>query len=287
MRELHALMYGNERAATLKRQALLFDRFIFWNLPRSRIPENAKNDLDFLSDQELIRTIDIEQVVSKVTEIPPKRTLALLASALALQGQKDTFTLSHSPHGWKARDLFTRMIIDWVPKQDDSTIIPVCEGRFVGAYERRTDVASVQEIIEIAFAKFPFPDEAQCSWPDILDFRRESYDKKWGFNRFVSTLASKQQTAAEIRDDIEWTINEYNKSMNIHHLKSAPGVMDAYILPMLEVVEGFPIPKLSSLLKAGISIRKRKVELLEAENKASGRECAYVFDARKQFGRRT
>lgn len=31
-------------------------------------------------------------------------------------------------------------------------------------------------------------------------------------------------------------------------------------------------------------IKKREVELLEAEMKAAGRECAYMFDARKRFG---
>jgi hypothetical protein len=32
-------------------------------------------------------------------------------------------------------------------------------------------------------------------------------------------------------------------------------------------------------------VKKRKVELLEAEMKAPSRECAYVFDARKRFGK--
>jgi hypothetical protein len=32
-----------------------------------------------------------------------------------------------------------------------------------------------------------------------------------------------------------------------------------------------------------LSARSRKVELLEAEMKAPGKECAYIFDARKKF----
>jgi hypothetical protein len=35
-----------------------------------------------------------------------------------------------------------------------------------------------------------------------------------------------------------------------------------------------------------LSIKNRKVELIEAAMKAPGRECAYVFDARKRFGDR-
>jgi hypothetical protein len=39
--------------------------------------------------------------------------------------------------------------------------------------------------------------------------------------------------------------------------------------------------------KGVLSIKKRKVELMEAEMKAPGRECAYVFDARKRFAKVT
>jgi hypothetical protein len=39
----------------------------------------------------------------------------------------------------------------------------------------------------------------------------------------------------------------------------------------------------SRLTKGVVSVRKRKVELLEAEMKPPGRECAYVFRARQRF----
>jgi hypothetical protein len=57
--------------------------------------------------------------------------------------------------------------------------------------------------------------------------------------------------------------------------------METYIIPTVEALESF---KASSFLKGLVSIKKRKIELLEAEAKAPGRECAYVFDARKRFG---
>jgi hypothetical protein len=42
---------------------------------------------------------------------------------------------------------------------------------------------------------------------------------------------------------------------------------------------------LSKIAKGIMVVKKRKVELLEAEMKAPGKECAYVFEARKKFGR--
>ena len=278
-------MYGNERAAGLKRQALLFDRFALWGPNWSRIAEQTRADLDFLLSANVVYEVDLAKVVSSIKSIPTGRNLGVLASLYDLKGGQPSFTLTGNPGDWPARDLFTRFIAEWIPKKDAEAFIPVCEGSFYGAYERQTAEDTQQEVIEVALTEFPVPDETRCSWPDILEFRQESHDKKWTFNRFLRTLASTKQTPAEIRDDIEWTINEYSKAMQVHGLKSSSGLIEAYFLPALEVIEGFPIPKISSVLKAGVSIRKRKVELLESEMKAPGRECAYVFDARKKFGR--
>jgi hypothetical protein len=40
----------------------------------------------------------------------------------------------------------------------------------------------------------------------------------------------------------------------------------------------------SKIANGALQVQKRKIELMEAEMRAPGRECAYVFDARKRFG---
>jgi hypothetical protein len=81
--------------------------------------------------------------------------------------------------------------------------------------------------------------------------------------------------------EIEWSVNEYSKEMDRYNLKRPVGFIEIHIIPTAEALESF---KPSSLLKGLVSIKKRKIELLEAYSKAPGRECAYVFDARKRFG---
>jgi Fic family protein len=53
----------------------------------------------------------------------------------------------------------------------------------------------------------------------------------------------------------------------------------------LEIVENLAKLNLSKMAKGIFSAKKRKVELLEAELKAAGRECAYVFDAQERSER--
>jgi len=136
------------------------------------------------------------------------------------------------------------------------------------------------DVLTVALEAFPVPG-GDSSWADILDFKAAQQNNRWAFRRFLHDVVSERQTEAEIRDDIEWTINEYTKELDRFQLKRSVTFMETYIIPTVEALESF---KPSSFLKGIVSIKKRKIELLEAEARAPGREVAYVFDARRRFG---
>jgi hypothetical protein len=72
--------------------------------------------------------------------------------------------------------------------------------------------------------------------------------------------------------------------MAIHKIKASQSAVDVFVVTPLEIIENLLKFNWSRIAKGALQVRKRKVELLEAETKALGRECAYVFDARKRFG---
>jgi hypothetical protein len=80
---------------------------------------------------------------------------------------------------------------------------------------------ALQTTLKVAIEALPNPDDL-TALDDILTFKAELRDKQWDFRRFLKNLASKKQSEAEIRDDIEWTINEYRKAMEIHHIEPWP-----------------------------------------------------------------
>jgi hypothetical protein len=167
------------------------------------------------------------------------------------------------------------------PKRYDT--VPICSESLPrhisdGSQSNR-DVTTVN----IALDCFPCPDES-CSWQDILDFKAELSNKLWDFRRFLELLATKPRSESEIRDDIEWMLNEYTNAMKIHHLKSSQSFFEVYVIPAIELAEDLVKFNWSKIAKGALQVQKRKVELMEAEMKAPGRECAYVFDARKRFG---
>jgi hypothetical protein len=142
---------------------------------------------------------------------------------------------------------------------------------------------SLETTIRVTLQSFPTPAES-CAWEDILNFKQELNDKLWGFRRFVLDLASKTQSEAEVKDDLEWSVNEYRKAMEVHHIKEAQSFVDVFVITPLEILENLLRLEWSKIARGALAVRKRKVELLEAEMKAPGRECAYVFDADKRFG---
>jgi hypothetical protein len=101
---------------------------------------------------------------------------------------------------------------------------------------------------------------------------------------FLRTLASKQQTEDEVKADIEWTLHEYTKAIHLHDLRADTGFFELYVIPTIEMAEHLVKLNWSKMAKGFLSVRKRQIERLEAEMKAPGRECAYVFDARERFG---
>jgi hypothetical protein len=72
--------------------------------------------------------------------------------------------------------------------------------------------------------------------------------------------------------------------MEIYHIKASHSFVDVFVISPLEILEDLITFKWSKLAKGMLSVKKRKVELLEAEMKAPGKECAYVFDAGRRFG---
>src|ERR1017187_5154723 len=143
--------------------------------------------------------------------------------------------------------------------------------------------AALQDVARIVVSSLPAPDD-QTSFDDILTFKQEMRDKNWNLHRLIKALATKQQTEAEIRDDFEWSLNEYSKAMRLSRIKASQSFVDLFVITPLEIIENLVKINWSKIAKGALQVRKRKVELLETEMKAPGRECAYVFDAMERFG---
>ena len=304
MQELHGVLHSSMALRSLKRALVFFDQIHLvttFDSVTLYSPERDRlyNDFQFLQSKGILTRVDpsiFKRAMAQPHTDDSKRH-SLVAAQLALRVITGGSLI---PPSAERQDE-----VDQMNKLARSQLLPYQNAAFANSISRRisaelntcSPIQTVpichmqiplsrspddQTVMRVAIESMPLPDESN-SLQDILDFKAELRDKQWAFRRFLRMLISKQQTEAEVRDEIEWMVNEYRKAMAIQHLKTGRGLVDVFIVSPLEVIENLVKLNLSKVVGGMLSVEKRKADLLEAEMKAPGRECAYVFDARKRF----
>jgi hypothetical protein len=288
MRETHGIApLIRYRTKRLKQEILLFDKLLLWDLynreaQASTMSSEELAELDFLFQSKLIDPRVIEFKIS-----PPGSKTTLVRECNGVFKLTHRLSAGSRRLAWPffAQDICSRVIAAESSADDPNGLVPICYFPLPKSPTGSPILAAKQTIIRVAISSLPTPDE-NCPWQDILDFKAEMRDKQWAFRRFLHTLATRQQTEAEIRDDIEWSLNQYKKAMEIYHLKSSDSFIEAFVIPLIEVVENLVKLNWSKIAKGAVSVRKRKAALMEAEMNAPGRECAYLFETQKRFARK-
>jgi hypothetical protein len=267
---------GSKAGVDLKRYALFFDRL---HVIENTFSDDSHYDaeLSYLSERNFVRRTEASAAVRMLER--PSGLTSILSPGSAGMARNEAYRR----YGKKAmffylRDLQVRLEASGISEdQPDVDSVPICQEMPERVYSEINGQKC--QVLEIAIRHFPTPGP-MSSWEDILNFTQEKHDKLWDFRRFLNTLVTKKQTEAEILDDFEWSLHEYSKEMDRFKLKRSVSFVETYVIPTIEAIEGL---KPSAFLRGLVSIRKRKIELLEGEAKAAGRECAYLFDAHKTF----
>ncbi len=325
MRELHGVTtIVADQPMPLKQQALLFDKIHLVRPSQSilekRLPNEAAEatlaDLDFLQERGLVEYISIGDLLKFVfagLTDEQKQQHTELSSEVAMDRVRSKYPLlfgNNRLRGFRVRagdhkelmwsdslrditpeaerqliDFNTRLIATSLTSWLKIQAVPVCWHELPAFLPEGHETGNTfQEVLNLSFEYFPIPDDT-CAWQDIIDFKEELKNKQWDFRHFLTGLATKKQTEAEAREEIEYLLNQYEEAMRLHDMKASHSFVDVFIITPIEILEDIVKFRWSNILKGGMAARKRKIELMEAEMKAPGRECAYVFDARKRFAK--
>jgi hypothetical protein len=306
MRELHAVYISGPSFAklNLKATSILFDKLhvvgLNSHIEALRRDENRRElfgeahlpDCEYLVDQGFLGPMVLaDKYYRYISAFDEKVDITREQAAEFLKGPEAVKKLGLS---WDVEVLMAKQGAEIIRRQGLLIRFAACQIEAsgnqavpIGGFSLRGLDKIVQsenyQVIHIASRMFPAPDEG-CAREDVFNFKAEMADKFWNFRRFLRVLGTKKQTEAETKDDLEWTLNEYTKAMKIHHLKAGESFMEVYVIPVMELVEDLGKFNWSKIAKGALSVKKRQVELMEAEMKAPGRECAYVFEAQKRFG---
>jgi hypothetical protein len=241
MRGLHGVINLDwDSFPHLKHHALLFDSLYCSNLTALLSVENlAQAPAHLVADYEFLRGKEV--IINPAEFLPSYDPLSEQNQAYLKDVVKAVETAAELPTPAEIMsrlsvandllsDLSARMLSTVINNKSGFQAVPICKSPLPASRHSASDtISSTHTVLAVALEALPVPDD-QCSWQDILDFKNDLHDRQWGFQRFLGSLATKHQTEAEIRDEIEWTLSEYEKFMQIHKIKASQSFVDVFVI---------------------------------------------------------
>jgi hypothetical protein len=139
------------------------------------------------------------------------------------------------------------------------------------------------DVFEVVVSRMPEPDD-NSSWERILEFRRDPDSRRTlrALRRWTRRIATQLHSPKEVGEELDYLVDEYEHHMKVHEIKYRRGTLEALVVGTAEALEDLAKIKWGALTKR-LFTRNRKVDMLQAELNAPGREIAYVLKARKSF----
>ena len=297
---------------SLKREALFFDRIATPGLgavfSRPDLDEAFAADLQWLMEKEIIweppvSTKDLGRPPI-LTWYRPLMTMVVDVGATArlwlAQRGFEAVTLVNS-HGDLAQrfqlDLspLDQMMSDQMERLAAAANVGMAQGAFstdgkimpFGGASQTQAPAPRLPGIELLINEFPEPDD-DTPWEEIEEFRAdpESRERLRDFRRWIGKVGREGLAGPEAAEELRYVLANYEKHLHLHEMKTSVGLWEGLLVGSLSFVENLAKLKLGELAKLPFAAKRRRLERLEAELSAPGREIAYVAKARQHFGHR-
>lgn len=270
----------HEDPVQLKHYALLFDHFVSIGMPFPRDMDirskgHMGSDRWFLFESGVFIQRKVDHLL-KSPEFQPfleeaKRIRESVSVDEIENGSDDQFLY------WNSIDLrWTAAASPYLfPKQ---TAVPLGSmGIAVGGTQA--------SVVDVVLRNLPVPSEL-VSWQDILEFRAEEESQRQirRLRAWLSDLKNSNLTYPEVSDKIGYLMDEYRAHMKGAGMKHRFGVLRTVVTGTAALLENVANFKLRDIAEAPFKLIDARAELLEAEQKAHGRELAYIIRAQDRFG---
>lgn len=281
-----------KNAGDLKRLLLMFDRLALdmgsggMSLVEKRILSDAKKDLDWLSQQQLLTTL---------TGVLANSAPGQIAPAVSVQGG-DLLNLGFrggsrlmSQSGGKMKVVSGKTLRVTASELREKFGVEAVAVPTSLESENVDAPAEYEAVVRITLREFPVLYDS-TPWSQIIDFRsdeevRSQFPrlKQW-INRTVRTGLKENLKEREVADELRVLIHEYQLGMKLHKMKVASGELTMALATSVDVAEGLTRFQMTGANKRLFTVNDYKLSLLEEERRTPGREIAYIVSAKAAFG---
>ncbi len=143
------------------------------------------------------------------------------------------------------------------------------------------------EVLLIVLKKVPAPNDT-ISWDEVFEFRdNEGTKRQLGALRsFARRVARGSLEPGDIEEEIESSIRSYEEYMSVKKMAHRKSALEIAVVTTAEIAEDLVKIRWGKLAQSLFEIRRRRVQVVEAELHAPGRELAYLVSATERFGSR-
>ena len=136
----------------------------------------------------------------------------------------------------------------------------------------------------IVLKAMPGPSES-VSWEQILEYRSDpdTWTKFLSLRNWMNEVARANLTPIEVEQKLEYLMNQYQRHMEVHKMKTSAGALETVVTATAELAEDLVKFKWGKIAKGLFAFKQRKVSLLEGELKAPGAEVAFIVKTKQQF----
>ncbi len=148
---------------------------------------------------------------------------------------------------------------------------------------------SQETVADLVVKELPVPAD-DTPWEAILEFRSdpESRRRLFELRHWMSDVSRKvatgQVSEGELEEQLEFLLHEYREHMRLHRMKINTSGLETIVTAAAAVAENLCKFRFEKMAKSLFVFRHRKLDLLEAERAAPGREVAYVVESQDAFG---
>jgi hypothetical protein len=144
--------------------------------------------------------------------------------------------------------------------------------------------SSKSDVAQVVISKLPMPDN-ETPWEQIIDYRDDEDNQKNLLNlrRWITKISTENLSSVEIEEELEWLLNKFKDHMKIHNLKANTETLELVVKILPETIENLIKLRFSKLPEPFFALKKRQINLMEAELNAPGREMSYVIKIREAF----
>lgn len=298
-------VWKSDFSSQLKQQALLFDQIGIFHLRQAHKIIEAFNsaserksghvlssinlELNWLEENGVIFELTAQEEITKqaagyIFKLNPSQKEQVVSDLFLKLVQMEQINIADYEDMTKKVDLikerdaiFLRLIalvMETTKGVMAVTTLPYTE------YTRELSNSQKSDVAQIVISKLPLPNN-ETPWEQIIDYRNDSENQKNLLNlrRWIRKISSENLPPAEIEEELEWLMNEFQNHMKFHKMKANTETLEVIAKAPLELLE----LQFSKITEPLFALKKRQINLMEAELNAPGREMSYIIKTGDTF----